>query len=152
MLWKIRATLLSSKMCINVTEICHTLGISSIWCVASVSEQSFIDMQLWNKIFSCVYTFVIRFPQSCTYTTHMHTHTTHVPTNMHTHTNMHAHTWWIYLQHTSINIILTDVKQDGSETGHSQKKNDYYQNNTDCSHSWSLISALWTRPCGMVSK
>ena len=123
-------------MCISATEICHTPGISSTLCGTCNFEIESLVMHVhpWSDSLT-------------------HTYTTH---NAYTHayahnTRPHQHAC-TYVQHTLIDIILTDVKQDGSETGHSKEKNDYYQYNTECSHSWSLIGTFWTRPCGVGFK
>ena len=61
---------------------------------------------------------------------------------MHVFTPARTHT------HTHTNVSrLTCVQQDGSETGHSQKKNETNQSSTECNHSWEEVSTVWTRPC-----
>ena len=57
------------------------------------------------------------------------------------------------LTHTLyFNIRLTGVQQDDSEDGHGKEKNDNNQNSTECNHSWSLVSTLWRRTCGVGFK
>ena len=65
-----------------------------------------------------------------------------IPLKAHIHTTHNTHA-------TNFDIRLTGAQQDDSEDRHSKKKNNNGKNNTECNQSWSLVSTLWTRTCGV---